>query len=263
MLLVKAACAVRAMAFDNTPAYPASIEHSHANKKRSQINHGCGIKKCATGAMTYRLLIFDLDGTLVDSRQSIKSALRDTALEMGISEEEFLSRDLYIGIPLSDILRSLGMTDIEKARALYRSHYYHYITMEKPFPGIEDLLKKLHKRFLLALATNKAFEGTRATLQNTGLFDYFDVIESIDKGIPKPDRDTFDRISSFYKKQGTILKPEECLMVGDSPIDIEFARNAGIDSAFVRWGFHNEDQLPVKPTHIIATPEELYSVVLN
>lgn len=213
--------------------------------------------------MKYRLCIFDLDGTLVDSRPAILAALQDTARELGIADAAVQSRSIHIGLPLAEILRQLGFQDIDQARGVYRRYYYLHNHLEKPFPGIPDLLTRLRHRVLLAVATNKTFDGTKATLQNTGLFEFFEVVESLDRGIPKPDRDTFDRIIRFFQGRGIQLQPAECLMVGDSPIDMQFARNAGIDAAFVRWGFQSEDQLSVKPTYTVATPEELYNVVFN
>jgi pyrophosphatase PpaX len=213
--------------------------------------------------MKYRLCIFDLDGTLVDSRPAIFAALQDTARELGIADAAAQSRSIHIGLPLTEILRQLGFQDIDRARAVYRTYYYRYITREKPFPGMQDLLKKIHNKTRLAIATNKSFDGTQATLRNTGLLAYFDVLETIDKGVPKPDKDAFVRICAFYQRQGNALKPQDCLMVGDSPIDVQFAANAGIDSALVRWGFHADGQLSVQPTYLVATPEELSGVIFG
>lgn len=213
--------------------------------------------------MRYRLCIFDLDGTLIDSQSVIRTALQNTARELGVASGVLHSSALPIGLPLTDILQQLGFRDVEHARAVYRKYYYHLLHLEKPFPGVPELLARLHHRVLLALATNKSFDGTQATLRHTGLSVFFDVIETIDRGNPKPDKDAFERISDFYRRQGTLLQPQDCLMVGDSPVDMEFAHNAGIDAAFAAWGFYTQDQLTTQPAYIVATPRELYAAVAH
>ena len=213
--------------------------------------------------MNYKLIIFDLDGTLVDSKASIMAAMGDMALEMGLTKEELLQRPVHIGLPMSDILRELGIQDIEAARAAYRKHYHTYTHMELAFPGVPELLEQLRGNVPLAIATNKAYEGSLRTLGNAGIRDYFDFIASIDQGIPKPDPDAFTRICAHYRGQGKEFSPEECLMVGDSPIDIEFASRCGIDCAFAGWGFHDGNGLPLKPNYILASPSDLEQVLFG
>jgi len=70
--------------------------------------------------MRYSLLIFDLEGTLVDSRSSILAAMENMALEMGMTQEVFFRRKVHIGLPMADILKSLGICDIPAARAVYK-----------------------------------------------------------------------------------------------------------------------------------------------
>jgi len=210
--------------------------------------------------MTYRLCIFDVDGTLLDSRNSITGAfegmLRDLGMEGTVSRERF-----RIGYPLLEIFEELGITDIERARKYYARYYYKHIHTEKPFPGIVALLNGLHTRIHMAVCTNKSIQGATTTLTNNGLLNYFDVLQTADKGAHKPDGAPFQEILDFYRSAGTILHRPDCLMVGDSPIDMEFAYNAGIDCAFVRWGFYSEDQLAHRPTHCFSSPAELAEMI--
>lgn len=212
--------------------------------------------------MHYKLIIFDLDGTLVDSRASIMAAMDDMARELGLTKQQRAQRPIHIGLPMSDILRGLGIQDIEAARSSYRNHYLTYTHLELAFPGIAELLEQLRGKAPLAIATNKSYEGSLRTLGNAGIRDYFDFIASLDQGIPKPDPDAFTRIRAHYRGQGREFLPEDCLMVGDSPIDIEFACRCGIDSAFAAWGFH-DGGIPEKPTHTCASPSELAKLLFN
>ncbi len=211
-------------------------------------------------AMKYKLIIFDLDGTLVDSRASITAAMQDMARELGLTQEQ-QGRRINIGLPMSDILRELGIQDIEAARTAYRKHYHKYTHMELAFPGVPELLEQLRGQAPLSIATNKAYEGSLRTLGNAGIRDYFDFIASLDQGIPKPDPDAFIRIRDYYRSQGKEFLPEDCLMVGDSPIDLEFASRCGIDSAFAEWGFHDGAGLFIQPNYRLHSPGELYRLL--
>ena len=79
----------------------------------------------------------------------------------------------------------------------------------------------------------------------------------------RPDPDAFIRICAHYREQGKEFSAADCLMVGDSPIDLEFARRCGIDSAFARWGFHDAHELPLKPNYTLAAPAELTRLLFD
>ena len=206
--------------------------------------------------MQYKLIIFDLDGTLVDSKASIMAAMGDMALEMGLPAEELARKPVNIGLPMVDILRGLGIDDIEAARAAYRKHYHKYTHLELAFPGVREALDLLRGSVPLAIATNKAYEGSLRTLGNAGILDYFDFIASLDQGRAKPDPDAFIRICAYYRERGRSFAAEDCLMIGDSPIDCEFARNSGINFVFARWGFHDRAGLP-EDVRSISRPSEI------
>jgi phosphoglycolate phosphatase-like HAD superfamily hydrolase len=210
--------------------------------------------------MKYLLYIFDLDGTIIDSRGSIISALYDTLDFFNLPKINSEKGKLYIGHTLEDILRNIGVEDIERGRQVYREAYYRYIKGEKPFPGINELLKNLKSRVLLSISTNKGSNGTRVTLENNGILDYFDTIESVDTAKAKPHRESFDKILRFYASQGKKLEVSDCLIVGDSPTDCEFAHNCGADFAFVEWGFFTRDTLPFEPTYSVNRADELFLI---
>ncbi|MFC1591910.1 HAD family hydrolase [Thermodesulfobacteriota bacterium] len=82
--------------------------------------------------MTYRLVIFDLDGTLIDSRASIVTAFRAVARDLGMPGEVFPDGEAYIGYALNDVLEKLRIADVARARELYRHYYYQYIHPRSP-----------------------------------------------------------------------------------------------------------------------------------
>lgn len=208
--------------------------------------------------MKYLLYIFDLDGTIINSRNSILNAIKDTMEDFGLPTDNYEDASKYIGQTLEDVLRGVGIRDIKKGRVSYREHYYSHIDEEKPYPGMSELIKNLHNHVLLAIVTNKGTNGTKHILEQTGLLQYFDLIESVDTvNNPKPHRESYDKILDFYAVQSKHLEPTDCLMIGDSNTDMEFARNSGIDSAFVDWGFFTIDDIKSKPSYIISAPQQL------
>jgi phosphoglycolate phosphatase-like HAD superfamily hydrolase len=207
--------------------------------------------------MSYKLYLFDLDGTLINSRHSIVSAFEAVARDLGIEGGLFPDGETFIGYTLDEVFRKLDLSDTERARELYRHHYYRFIHTETAFPGITETLKRLHGSICMSIVTNKASRGCRASLLQTNLLSFFDCCEAVDTCIPKPHKDSFDRICAFYKNRGLSFEPHECLMIGDSPVDMAYAANAGIDCAFVSWGFYKRDALPAEPTYIISNPIDL------
>ncbi len=207
--------------------------------------------------MPYKLFLFDLDGTLINSRHSIVSAFESVARDLGIEGGLFPDGETYIGYTLDEVFSKLDLSDPDKARELYRHYYYQFIHTEAAFPGIEETLSRLRGSVRMSVVTNKASRGCHASLTHTKLLSFFDCCQAVDTCIPKPHKDSFDRICAFYEQRGHCFKPRECLMIGDSPVDMQYAENAGIDSAFVSWGFYRRDALAAHPTYVISNPLDL------
>ena len=204
----------------------------------------------------YRLYIFDLDGTVVDSRESIGHAFASLARSLDLNISTDLG-DLHIGLALDEIFAQLNIDDIPAAREIYRTCYYQNVHRETSFPGISQILDSLRPHAHLAIATNKGARGARASLAASGLENIFDTIQAADTAEPKPASGQFDNIRTFYRIHHAPIMPWQCLMIGDSPVDIEFARTAGMDSAFVSWGFYPQKSVSHTPTHMVSSPAEL------
>jgi hypothetical protein len=113
----------------------------------------------------------------------------------------------------------------------------------------------------MAVATNKGKNGARMSLEYTGLAEYFGiVITENEVSRLKPDPEPFEKILAFYRKQGYRFEKSDILMIGDSPTDIEFANNCGIDSAFAVWGYSNVSELLHQPTYVLRKPSELIEI---
>lgn len=182
-----------------------------------------------------KLVIFDLDGTLVDAYEAITKSVNFTLKKLGYKEE--LTSRIRAAVGWGD-RRLLGAFIEEKcldsALVIYRRH--HRIALKKYsklLPGAKELLKYLKQRdFKTAIASNRPTEFTRIILRQLKLKEYFDYALCADK-LPegKPNPEILLRIMRRLK-----VEPEQVVYAGDMTIDVETARNAGVLSIAVGGG---------------------------
>lgn len=200
------------------------------------------------------LLVFDLDGTLIDSREDLFQAVNATRVHMG---REQLAPGLiqsYVGngamvliqkafgpeTPAPEILRAHDFFI-----AYYREHPLDFTTL---YPGVEAALDTLfHGGHQLAILTNKPIGITRRVLHGLGITDrFFQVYGGDSFPEKKPDP---KGLLTLIEEAGT--SPAETWMIGDSAVDMETARNAGVKSCGVTWGFQPETLSKFPPDLIV------------
>ncbi len=205
-----------------------------------------------------KLIIYDLDGTLVDTRQDIINGVR-YALEVlkgpALTDDEIKA---CVGTGLHSLIRQVFRTDDEKlgdkGAKLYREHYRkHMLDHSKLYPGAVDCLKYFKAR-TQAVVTNKPDPFSSEILSALGVAEYFIAILTGDKGLPfKP-----DPAAIHHLMERAQAVPEEVLFIGDSPIDITAARNGGVEIVTLTHGFTPENILrDAKPDHIVHDFPEL------
>jgi phosphoglycolate phosphatase len=193
-----------------------------------------------------KLVIFDFDGTLVDSRKLIIEAHRVVFDEFGLarpSEDESLS---LIGISLELVLSRLAGADapIEQMVAAYQrwlpllraDHAY----AEAPFDGAADLLAALAERHgvVLGLATGHVSHAIEPALERFGWRGHFRTIQTADKAPSKP------HPGMLLQALGEAnVRARDAIMVGDTAFDMEMAQAAGVRGVAVTWGYHHADRL--------------------
>lgn len=194
--------------------------------------------------MLVRLLIFDFDGTLVNSEPGILEAIRHTVAALGLPPEAVESWRQMIGIPLEKQLAALlpqsSQHRIPEGVEIYHRYYEeirpHY---SEPFPGILDLLATLAKRIPLAIASSKRRESILPVLDQWGFADLFEpIISPTEVTYPKPHPDSVERILAHHG-----LTPAHAVLIGDTEYDIEMARRAGVKAWGVGWGIHPLERL--------------------
>lgn len=188
--------------------------------------------------MKPKLLIFDLDGTLIDSRRDLAEGINHMRKHYGLDPLPLEIASSYVGNGVRLLVeRSLqgAAVDFEEALQINKDYYCSHLTVHTTiYDGVAEGIPRLaaagHK---LALLTNKPGDPSRAILKHFGLEGYFDSIiggGDIEKLKPDPD-------GVFLCMEAAAMERSSVWMVGDHYTDLAVAENAGIKSAFVRYGF--------------------------
>lgn len=191
------------------------------------------------GVPSFSVYLFDVDGTLMDSAADICGTIQHVLQlrDRRDVEDAFLRR--YIGRHLNDVFLDLQFDPqtFDAMLADYREHYYaskHSLTTV--YPGVAEALAKLGGR--KSTATTKGTKGTRGILEQFGLLQYFDHVQGTDGFPAKPSPDVILKSIEVFG-----VRPEECLMVGDAPSDMEAGRRAGVKTCAVRYGYGDHAEM--------------------
>jgi HAD superfamily hydrolase (TIGR01509 family) len=204
---------------------------------------------------TFAVYLFDVDGTLVYSAADICGAVQHVLVECGRADvsDEFLRR--YIGRHLFDLFLDLGFDESrhDEMLASYRRVYLerkHSSTTV--VPGVHEMLAALPGK--KSTATTKGTPTTRSVLEQFGLIQHFDHVQGTDGFPAKPEPDVlFKSIEVFG------VRPEDCLLVGDAPADIEAGKRAGVKTCAVRYGYGDPAELAKwEPDYWIDHPRDLF-----
>ena len=221
--------------------------------------------------MQYKLVIFDLDGTLLDTIDDLGAAVNHAMQLRGFPLH---TRDEYmrmVGHGARNLMRQAlpeGHKDddmVETAYNDFKAYYTDHIDVHtKPFPGIQELMATLHHEgVLLAVASNKFQEGTEHLIQEFFTDIPFVAVLGNRPGFPyKPSPEIVEEV--LYKVG---VKKEEAVMVGDSDTDMETAANGGIEGIAVNWGYRNMKELADKlsafrQAQVVDSAEELQKILL-
>ena len=216
----------------------------------------------AAAALSYprrfELLVFDWDGTLVDSTAIIATAIQRACCDLGLPAPADVAARFVIGLGLADALRHVAPTlspdDYPRLTERYREHYLARDADIPLFPGAREMLDELDARgFLLAVATGKSRVGLARALAHQGLEHRFVASRCADEGFPKPHP---DMLLTLMQRCG--VEPSQTLMIGDTSHDLELARNAGASALAVTYGAHAADGLAaLSPLAMVSSIAEL------
>ncbi len=194
--------------------------------------------------MQFELIVFDWDGTLMDSEARIVGCMRRAFAELDQPvppPEE--ARDV-IGLGLDQALRRLHPdADADLRAELIRRYRYHFLRADPSasplFDGARETVAELHRReLLLAVATGKSRAGLEQALDDSGLRAYFHALRCAEQTQSKPHP---QMLHELLDELG--VRPGDALMVGDTEYDMEMARNADVPALAVSYGVHRPERL--------------------
>ena len=213
--------------------------------------------------MLPRVVLFDLDGTLIDSIPLILSSMK-AAFDGHPRPPPVAEWVALIGTPLDAMIRrwAVDEADVERLKERYKVHQWaHHDAMVRAFPGIPELLDTLSARGVrMAVVTSKLEPSARRSLDFLGLTRHFELVVGLEatgrhKPDPAPVLHAIERLGA---------RPEEAAFVGDSPHDVVAGNAAGVATVAALWGpFSREELARAGPKAWAEAPGELLQVLEN
>ncbi len=207
----------------------------------------------------YSLIIFDWDGTLVNSIARIVASIRSAIQDVGLPNLEDHQLKDIIGLGLPEVMQTLYPQESKATHGQLCDRYTHYFLKESAipvcsFPGVNAALGQLFNQgLILAIATGKSRKGLTRSLQATDWSQYFSYSRCADETLSKPHPKMLEELL-----EETSVRPENALMIGDTEYDLEMAQLAGVDTVAVSYGVHELSRLrQYKPKLIIDHMHEL------
>lgn len=203
-----------------------------------------------------RLIVFDMDGTLVDSGAIIAEHMAATFTEHGLPAPTREQSNTVIGLTLDIAIGQLAGCDEATARDLTETYRRRYRAMiadgarhEPLYAGAAEAVARLHaqERSLLGIATGKALHGASRVLELHGLTQRFVTVQTPDHNPSKPHPGMMLRACAE-----TGIEPSRAVMIGDTTFDMELGRSAGAKAIGVTWGYHSRVLLEQAGAHIIV-----------
>lgn len=215
--------------------------------------------------MENKVLIFDLDGTLLDTLPDIAENINKMLSKYGYPERTYAEMRKFIGCGAKNLVKDSIGVPLTEAELEERLEFYNKIytasssPMTKLFDGVSDMLIELKKRgYKLAILTNKPQSTTdRVVKEHLSLFE-FDAVVGQRQGVKiKPDKEAAVKIMNLL---GCL--PKNAYMIGDGETDALTAINAGINGISVLWGYRDKNELEAAGAKtFVSAPKELLEVL--
>ncbi len=208
------------------------------------------------------LIIFDLDGTLIDTKKDIVNSVNNTLKNLGLKPKPSGIISNFIGYGVKGLIRdSLGKENLhllKKALKIYEEDYNkHMFDTSKPFYGVLDILEHFNKK-LKAVITNKRKRFAKAQLEHFGIAKYFnEIIGGDDEACLKP---LPCQPEAILKKH--MIKPKRSILVGDMDFDVISGKQTGMLTCGVTYGIGKKEAiLKAEPDFIIDDIRELKEII--
>nr|WP_296158174.1 HAD-IA family hydrolase [uncultured Blautia sp.] len=209
----------------------------------------------------YKAILFDLDGTLTESGEGITKSVQYALGKLGKPEEDLEKLKVFIGPPLMEQFMKYVDLDEEtakKAVEYYRERYSEKGIFEnRPYPGVEDMLKELkRKKYLLTVASSKPEYYVKQILDHFQLTGYFDEIVGSEMNGKRTNK--AEVIEETLSRLHMSDKRDQVIMIGDKEHDVFGARKAGLKCIAVSYGYGTEEELKnAAPFKTVASTDEI------
>lgn len=212
-----------------------------------------------------KLVIFDLDGTLLNTITDLAISTNHALSQYGFPEHELSAYPYFVGNGINKLIER-ALPDCERngkrilqMRKDFIAHYeIHKTDRTAPYPGIPELLDSLHNRHIgIAVASNKYHQGTEELVRHYFNTIPFQAVFGQREGVPaKPDPEVVRQILTL-----TGTAPENALYVGDSGVDMQTANNSNVTAVGVTWGFRPKQELEDNGARfIVNAPHEILAL---
>jgi phosphoglycolate phosphatase len=212
----------------------------------------------------FDLIVFDWDGTLMDSTATIVKCIQAAARDLGLPVPDKRAASHVIGLGLADAMQA-AMPDIDPKHypRVVERYRHHYLGQDQDltlFDGVREMLAELAQQgYFLAVATGKSRVGLNRALNATGLLSVFDATRCADETFSKPHPAMLQELT---RELGQNM--ERTLMIGDTTHDLQMAINAGAAAVAVEYGAHPLHELAaLKPLHSAGSIPALHAWLLE
>jgi phosphoglycolate phosphatase len=207
----------------------------------------------------FDLIVFDWDGTLMDSTGTIVKCIQAAARDLGLPVPDNRAASYVIGLGLQDAMEAvLPDLDPKYYPRMVERYRYHYLSQDQEltlFDGVPEMLADLaHQGYFLAVATGKSRVGLNRALNTARLLSVFDATRCADETFSKPHPAMLHELT---RELGQDLK--RTVMIGDTTHDLQMAVNAGASGIGVHYGAHTPDELkPLNPIYAAESVAQLH-----
>lgn len=216
--------------------------------------------------MRYDSVIFDLDGTLLNTLGDLRNAVNHALSVMGAELRTTDEVRRFVGNGVGKLIERAmpegsSCEALDRALSEFRAYYNAHIDVEThPYPGVVELLEALRKTGVKAYVNSNKYDSAVKALCRKHFGSL--VVEAIGESPSVPKKPSPAGVNILIELSGT--DASRTLYVGDSSVDIETAANAGIDAAWVSWGFRTRDEMAGSiPDHAFDSAEELLKFIIE